>query len=465
MKKKNKHIDQIFSDLLKDQQINLSQDEMQEIFNQIKNPAIDELAKDLFNNFQMEVDEKMWQNVTAQTTAKKQNKLAALFSKFRIEPSPRDWDNLRTALGFLRFKKVLNNFFRICLTTILVFISFWINNTNSHNLNNLEPTNIPEHSNFNNFGNSPNCYNDFSITHVDITENDYFGQIIKATKSDTNIAIRSNKHSVIKLKPITDVDFSRVSQAEIEKSIFTHQKIKPINCKYIPFPKKQSPFFVSAGYSFGNGNRNITTENQLLKDIRNGSDRNFVTQSAGLYVGYQSKRLQISIGGEQENRNFESFYNHTVQIYDSIPVMDPNNQIIGYFYLNQRDSTYQTENRSQQTVVRIPLQLNYIIPIGIRWGLLMGGNFNFEHLKKTDNSLFINPNNGWLTSKQPRVLSERQNLWSAGFNTGLNYRINSNFELQSVLFINRQMNNKYETPNIKEIPYFWGVNLKLLYKL
>lgn len=468
MKKKNKHIDQIFSDQLKDQQINLSQDEMQAMFDQVKKPAIDELAKDMFDDFQMEVDEKMWQNVATHTTAKKQNKLAAIFSKFRIEPSPKDWEVLRKKLGALRLKEILNQFFRICFTAILILLSFWVNKNKSHqDLNSFEPKENLEQIMLNDIDNFINIDEDVSLANEkNVIISNPNTQNFKAPISDTLSGSKINHLSIIKLKPITDVSFSYVAPTPFipEKTERNNKKI-PIDCKFIPFPKKDHPFFIGVSYAFGNGSSNITSENQVFKDIRNSSDRNFVTQAVGLHVGYQSKRLQLSIGGAQENRNFESFYNHTVQIYDSIPVRDPNNQIIGYFYLNQRDSTYQTENRSQQTVVRIPLQLNYVLPVATRWSIILGGSFNFEHLKTNDNSMFINPNNGWLTSEKPSILTERQNFWSAGFNSGLNYRITSKFEFQSVLFMNRQINNKYETPDIKEIPYFWGVNLKLLYKL
>lgn len=472
MKKIKKHIDQLFSDNLKDFPLEIPKEELKDMFDAVKTDTIDQLAKTSFENFELEVDSAMWANVQSQTK-KRRNKLSSIFSKFKIEPSPADWLRLNSALKWLRFKEQLHWFFKYFIISILVSIALNLGNHFT------QPT---ENSAINNSASSKNNHSNQDLELLDsqhnntTTQKKYYGAVPKNPsffypekmyeKLSDAVKIKLTNLFLIKIESKKIGEFFSVNDLEKLKNDYLSMNIQEKQIHpFIQFHNPKNIFSLSVHHTTAQGQSILKTENDFYKNIRQNSNRPFMVNNLGISLAAQIGQFQISLGSDHEKRNYQFEYNHTVKIYDSIPVKDPNEEIIGYFYINHRDSTYNHNEYFHQTIFRIPLHISYTIPINTRWNCHLGANLNYENFKKSTSQLFLNPTNGWLQVNQNNPIIERNHVLSTGLNTGVSLKINSKIAAQTSLLMHRQISNKFITQDYQEFPYIWGVNFKLNYKL
>jgi len=223
-----------------------------------------------------------------------------------------------------------------------------------------------------------------------------------------------------------------------------------------------SPF--SLGFSLGSATNSFTAnENSDFGRILNTANQPALGFNAQVTANYRIKNFEINTGVGINSITNSGNYNYTRQTFDSIPVLNPQGTIIGYFYTNFRDTTHNFSLQSKFTSIVLPIGISYTIKINDNSGLRVGVNTSIHYLVGTSGE-YINPFNLFrLDVNANKKLFRKWNIGMAG-TVGYYYKINEQLTFEGSLNYSILTNGIFDSRIGTAIrPTSIGVNVGLRY--
>jgi hypothetical protein len=105
----------------------------------------------------------------------------------------------------------------------------------------------------------------------------------------------------------------------------------------------------------------ITSSNSQYKSIRQNAESGTLTGNSGIRAYYGSGRTFFGTGLEKNTFSSNANFNYTRNIYDLVPVLNPNGDTIGYFKQNFRDTSMDFRSKNVINTFRLPIIFGYNI--------------------------------------------------------------------------------------------------------
>ncbi len=223
-----------------------------------------------------------------------------------------------------------------------------------------------------------------------------------------------------------------------------------------------SPF--SLGLHIGGASNNyVADNNSQLGRIVNSSNENSFVASAEFSANYKIKDFEINSGIGIKNISQSINYNITQQIFDSIPVFNPQGQIIGYFYTNFRDTAYTQIGISNLNYITLPIGITYNKEINPKSGLRFSANTTLHYLEFATGD-YINPFNLFgMSVDGNRDLFRRWNL-GLGASVGYYYSFKPQWTLEASINYSTLVNGIFDDRIGTAIrPSSIGINVGIRY--
>lgn len=279
--------------------------------------------------------------------------------------------------------------------------------------------------------------------------------------SPLNNAI-SNKipDAIIQPTPTTPVEIIANSPADTSKKKSSNQT-PPL----LP-PKKLTPvLYFGINMAYDNAFRKLNKHNpEKYNTIRNTADKHANTLSFGIVAGVQLKNAQVQIGSQFMSQNWSSSYSYTYKVYDSIPVKNPQGNVIGYLLQRPRDTTINAQESVTIQKVNIPLMYNQLWKLNSKTKLLAGFGAAISYNRSATGTKMINPNNNQLYAYS--ALKKFENQWGfiPSLQFGVQRELKHHFVVQSSINGGYSMTNRFASSfGAKENTYSYGLSIKLLY--
>lgn len=272
-------------------------------------------------------------------------------------------------------------------------------------------------------------------------------------ETPTEVTTPDSSKSVAISSDSTKINSDSLKQAKQEK--------KPTKGKDGTKPKL-SPF--SLGFSLGGTSNSFTAEdNSTFGRILNSGNQPALGFNALLSANYAIKNFEINSGLGINSITNSGSYNYTHQTKDSIPVLDPMNNIIGYFYTNFRDTTHNFNIQSRFTSITLPIGVSYKISLGDNSGLRLGANTSINYLVGASGE-YINPFNLFqLNVSDNKDLFRTWNIGLGG-SVGYYYQLKNGLTLEGSVNYNTLTNGIFDNRIGTAIrPSSIGVNVGIRY--
>ncbi len=206
------------------------------------------------------------------------------------------------------------------------------------------------------------------------------------------------------------------------------------------------------------------SNNELYNAIRNNADKSMVQFTTGFEFGVKTKKTQVFTGAQYTSQTWSSNYNYTYKTYDSIPVKNPNGEIIGWFQLNPKDTSMNQSRSITISKVQIPIGFTTGININEKLMFTYSASAIFGFNVSTSGDRIINPVNRQLYGYARLKDNERTMSFSPAIHFGLQYQLNKSWMIGGSLGGNYSLTSRFkEQFNVKDYPYSLGLNIKLLY--
>lgn len=241
----------------------------------------------------------------------------------------------------------------------------------------------------------------------------------------------------------------------VDKNMLRRSKATKPNPSFSPF---------SLGLHIGGASNNyVADNNSQLGRIVNSSNENSFVASAEFSANYKIKDFEINSGIGIKNISQSINYNITRQIFDSIPVFNPQGQIIGYFYTNFRDTAYTQIGISNLNYITLPIGITYNKEINPKSGLRFSANTTIHYLEFATGD-YINPFNLFgMSVDQNRDLFRRWNL-GLGASVGYYYTIKPQWILEASINYSTLVNGIFDDRIGTAIrPSSIGINVGIRY--
>ena len=260
--------------------------------------------------------------------------------------------------------------------------------------------------------------------------------ISQKEKSEINSSVIDEKLNDFRFAPFTPSSNKRSILSNPPSLEFSDNYTKELKLKNDVIPSKSKPsFFIEGGI-------NTLTADVSLPNTTPNSPLGFHVRG-----GVSYKRLTLNSGLEYNTFSYRT-NKITLQIYDSIPHIGINNDTIGWFKRNLRDTTVMRNLNSEVSISTIPLTVSFK-PMSLgKWNLQVGLGLNFNFIE-TKSIWADNPNNGYTEN----LLANNPNLKTsfnlgASLNTRLAYQITPLKELYLSLHFKENENALQTTSQI-----------------
>lgn len=238
---------------------------------------------------------------------------------------------------------------------------------------------------------------------------------------------------------------------------------KQENNKKTKQPSVGSPF--SIGISAGPVlNTFAISNNTNYGRIRNQGDELAGGINAAIMGNYRLNRWMFSAGLGVNSIGGRGSYQYSRQVWDSIPVLNPGGQIIGYFRTNYRDSAFNFSIEHRFNYVTLPIFASYNMPVGNKWGVSAGAGAQVQYLAAL-NGKYINPSNLFTFDLKNDGFIRRWNV-AGSVNLGVYYNLNRYFTINTVFTYSHFFNSMLgKTAGVGIRPRNAGLEIGLKYNL
>lgn len=254
-------------------------------------------------------------------------------------------------------------------------------------------------------------------------------------------------------------------QEDVEPSLAKADSIEPEQktTKY-PTLSKFSPF--SIGFNLSPTASMFAAQNQTKfgSILRNGN-KSGLAIAMQVTINYNINNWSFGTGLGVTSIATRGNYRYTHQVYDSVPVLNPGGQVVGYFYTNFRDSSQNLTLNSRYTYITLPLQASYNLALTDKLGLQLGGSVQLQRLAGMSGEA-ISPFSLFSTdvAKQKDVLRK----WNASIaiQAGGYYKLNKKWQINAGLQMSRFASGVYSNAIGTVIrPRNFGLHLGVNYNL
>ncbi len=519
MKKLRIHIDQLFNQKFKHFQLPVQNAEFSEIKDQLNVPSSNE--QKLFDDFELPVSDEDWrltknkleQFLNQENKTPKDLNASDLFGNFELQVTESDWQSTKNKLQKKKREKLvwwiwLNSF-------ILLFIigaGIYLTNDNvskketpnavSNETNEVQQNSSVENQTQNSIQNNSEVKTENNIentnTSKEITKPSYsnkqqgnnsfnnstLGDIVPSKNEIHKPQIRKNEKvqnpvaSIVYNNSNTTDDFELTAKTiySILKPIST-KGIQPlsdwvlVNVPKIMWVKDSTKMknkfpiglFVGTNTEIGISNRILPkTNNSKYNEIRNKADKPFLQMTNGLSVALATKKSQWQTGINYTQFSYSSKYDFKYTKYDTIPVKDPNGNIIGYFFINPRDVNVNETHVTTFKQINIPLNYSRKFSLTNKHQLLIGLGTQINYTLSSNTTGYLSPY--YLQTIQNNSIKYKTLNLSSQFQIGTQSLLSKSLIIQPSISGQFHMNSIQAKGNgVRELPFQYGINLKLLY--
>lgn len=231
--------------------------------------------------------------------------------------------------------------------------------------------------------------------------------------------------------------------------------------------KEYKPFSFSFKLGSGASTYNSSGTTNFGR-IVNAANQTALALNGSFMVNYSIPKLEnLEV---QAGLGFNSYansgnYNYTHQTYDSVPVLNPQGQVIGYFYTNFRDTSHNFSLQSRYTYITLPVGIAYSFPIGNNSGIRLAGNVSAQYLAGASGE-YINPFNLFKLNVNDNKDLFRK--WNMGFSAsaGYFYKLKNGITLEGGLQYSTQTNGLFDNRIGTAIrPSSIGIQIGLKYNI
>lgn len=201
------------------------------------------------------------------------------------------------------------------------------------------------------------------------------------TDDEKPAMVKGDEIPMADTKPLVIADNDTTKpQEEAEPSLAKVDSIEPEQktTKH-PVLNKLSPF--SIGFNLSPTASMFAAQNQTKYGsiLRNGT-KNGLAIASLVTINYTINNWSFGTGLGFTSVATRGNYRYTHQVYDSVPVLNPDGQVVGYFYTNFRDSSQNQTVSSRYTYITLPLQASYNLALTDKLGLQLGGSVQLQRL-------------------------------------------------------------------------------------
>jgi hypothetical protein len=295
------------------------------------------------------------------------------------------------------------------------------------------------------------------------TNNGSSGKGTTEPKEDKNTSTDKIPNPITIVKP---VDSNKVKKAPQNKIVVAPDSAKTSNdsSKKVKDGSKPKLLPFSIGFSLGAASNSFTAdENSNFGRILNNGNQPALGFNALFTANYAIKNFEINSGLGINSITNSGSYNYTHQTKDSIPVLDPLNNIIGYFYTNFRDTTHNFNIQSRFTSITLPIGVSYNIKLNDNSGLQLGANTSINYLVGASGE-YINPFNLFQLN-----VGDNKDLfrkWNLGLGASIGYysKISEQFTFEGSINYNTLTNGIFDNRIGTAIrPSSIGINVGIRY--
>ncbi len=315
-----------------------------------------------------------------------------------------------------------------------------------------------------------------------IIKNEIISKAATKTKTFEIIEIKDLKNDVFKNdEQISNKKIKEIIEDKTENKITDNtteklkEELKTIEPKPLDTAKKQDKkedpkkllpkFYIGINTQLAQSHRTLSNTNKpLYNSVRNNAEKPFTQLSIGFVTGVQKGKNEFQLGAQYTQQNWTSNYSYNYKIYDSLPLKDPNGNIIGYFLTRGRDTTINENQTIKISKIDIPFNYQYHQKLNSKTNLLLGFGGVLGINIKTEGSKIINPVNNYLYPYKALSKNENNLSFSPQLNIGLQRNLNKNLLLQTNILGNYSATSRFKNQyGVKDFPYSVGLSLKLLY--
>lgn len=209
-----------------------------------------------------------------------------------------------------------------------------------------------------------------------------------------------------------------------------------------------------------------SSNNATYNTIRNDADKGMIQYTGGIEVGVMAGKNQYSSGLNVTSQTWNSNYNYTYKLFDSIPFYDTGRVLKGYFLFPKKDTTMNESRSVTLTNIQLPISYNRLWDINERLRLSAGLSTILSYTVKAEGDKMISHENRQLYYYS-RLRNQEQSFNVApAVSFGLQYQLSSQFMLAGNLGGNISLRSRFKPSfGARDYSYSTGLNIKLIYLL
>lgn len=209
------------------------------------------------------------------------------------------------------------------------------------------------------------------------------------------------------------------------------------------------------------------TNNSIYNDIRNNADKGSMHYTVGIEAGVLKDKYQMSTGFNFTKQTWNSQYNYTYKLFDSIPVYDSGRtRIKGYLLFPKKDTTMNEARSVSITKIQLPFNYTHLFTINDKLKLSTGISGIISYNIGTKGDKMISHENRQLYYYQRLKQYERPLNIAPSIQLGLMCQLQPKLMLSGSLAGSIQLRSRFKPAfGAREYNYSTGLNIKLIYLL
>lgn len=282
--------------------------------------------------------------------------------------------------------------------------------------------------------------------------------------SNASTAVALDKAPATAIAPATAV---KIPELPPVNAVDTPKKDSETKLKIPPAKTKPYSLYIAAVNRIQTDYRSLSKDNHgFYNAIRNNGEQPSVSWTKGFEMALVQGKNMFSAGVLHNTRTIQTQYRYTYKVFDSIPVRNPQGQIIGYFLFNGKDTLINKNSENRISSVKIPFAYNRLIRLNSRLQMLAGASAMLSLNTGSKGDDILNPVNRQLYAYSSFSQMERKFNVYPGVQIGVQYAIGKHLEIQTGFGGEAALLSRFKDAfGAIERPYNAGINLKLLYKL
>lgn len=209
------------------------------------------------------------------------------------------------------------------------------------------------------------------------------------------------------------------------------------------------------------------SNNAIYNSIRNNADKGALQYTVGIEAGVLKDKNQMSAGINVTSLTWNSQYNYTYKLFDSIPVYDSGRtKIKGYLLFPKKDTTMNEARSVSITKIQLPFNYTHLFTLNDKLKLSTGISGILSYNINSKGDKMIAHENRQLYYYQRLKQYERSLNIAPAIQIGLMYQLQPKLMLAGSLGGSIQLRSRFKPAfGAREYNYSTGLNFKLIYLL